>query len=172
MKQQGLSFIEVIVGIAFTSMIFSITLPSYSHLLHKTQLAVSSNELYASLSSARSKAVAMKSRVTIRAKTTWHLGWQIFEDSNENGALDAGEHILEEHDELSGVKTISSSTISNYISYTSIGDSRSATQSNTGSFQAGNIKLCATNGSGGVKLTLSRGGRIRTSTLSSSDCQI
>jgi type IV fimbrial biogenesis protein FimT len=89
---RGFTLIELMVTIALLAILTTLAAPSFGKLIASTRLSSATNELYTSLSQAKSDAIRLGTRVTICpsstgsscsavATPTWTTGWIIFQDN-------------------------------------------------------------------------------------------
>ncbi len=101
-RSRGFTLIELMVTIAVLVIVIAIGVPGFQSVINGTRLSSAANELSAALQVARAEAVRRnRSVVMCRSDAlaacndggAWN-GWVVFEDSNANGVLDAGEEII------------------------------------------------------------------------------
>ncbi|MET0355937.1 MAG: GspH/FimT family protein, partial [Cellvibrio sp.] len=88
-----------------------------------------------------------------------------------NGIRDGDEKTLQQHEKLAGVQVTANKPVKSYISYIGSGESRNATGTSGGGFQAGTITICPTEKGTGYELILARGGRVRMNEIKTQDCE-
>jgi type IV fimbrial biogenesis protein FimT len=104
-KNRGFTLIEVIVVVGIAAILMLVAVPSYTATIVRNRLASETNELVTALQFARSEAIkegsavsvcASRNQVTCNTTTSnsWHEGFIVFSDPNNNGAIDAGDVIL------------------------------------------------------------------------------
>jgi type IV fimbrial biogenesis protein FimT len=95
--------VELLVVVMIVSILMAIGVPSYRYVTTSNRLSAEINGLLGDMQFARSEAVKEGRTVTAcsAASSTscggtadWSKGWIVYSDSNNNGALDAGEAIL------------------------------------------------------------------------------
>lgn len=98
---KGLTLLEVIYGIAITSILATVAFPALGTLQKRSSNHEATSQLINTLLHARSTAVHSRSVVTICAgldrcssEQTWHSNALSFIDTNRNGQLDGAEQIL------------------------------------------------------------------------------
>lgn len=91
----GLTLLELIVTISIAGILIGMAIPSFSDMIRSNRLTIYANEFVTSLNIARSEAIKRGIPVTVRkisaagTGTYWSTsGWNIFVDTNNNGALD------------------------------------------------------------------------------------
>ena len=103
--QDGLTVIEALIVLAIVGVLLAFGLPAMSDLVEDQQLISDSNDLFASLFTARSEAVTRNEVVSMckiatatptacASGSSWQSGWIIFVDENFDGTADLGEEIL------------------------------------------------------------------------------
>jgi type IV fimbrial biogenesis protein FimT len=147
-KALGFTLIELLVVLAIASILAGAAVPSLRDLIRSTKLTNSANDLFASLTLARSEAAKRHARVTLcksadgnLCSTTggWEQGWIVFHDPNDDGVRDPGEDIVSRVDSLPNDMRLSGNlNVAKYISYTPTGETKLA----SGAFQAGTVTLC------------------------------
>lgn len=101
----GFTLIELIVTLAVFSILVAVVAPSFNAFTDSSRRASEVNIFSGALSFARSEAIKRNSNISICARTSgaetcsatandWKNGWIIFEDTNSDGILDAGETLL------------------------------------------------------------------------------
>jgi type IV fimbrial biogenesis protein FimT len=97
-RSRGFTLIEMAVTTTIASVLAAAAVPSFSHSIGRQRLTMTTNELNATFSFARSEALARGDRVAVTplAAGDWASGWRVFHDANDNGALDAGDRVLRE----------------------------------------------------------------------------
>jgi type IV fimbrial biogenesis protein FimT len=103
-NHQGLTLVELMIGIVIAAIVIGVGIPSFSNLIADNRLAVATNELIASMHFARSEAVRREVPVSIcssednqscSGKTDWGRGWIVFTDvEGTSGKMDAGDDLL------------------------------------------------------------------------------
>jgi type IV fimbrial biogenesis protein FimT len=97
---KGFTLIELMITLTVAAIILTVATPSFRSIIQNTRLTTQINELAASLNLARSEAIQRGLSVTTCKSNdqdatpncggNWHDGWLVFEDTNGNGAFDAG----------------------------------------------------------------------------------
>ncbi|MDP3653888.1 MAG: GspH/FimT family protein [Rhodoferax sp.] len=101
----GFTLVEVLVVVAVLAGLASLAAPSFTESIRKSQINSIQQEFSASFQLARSEAIRRGFPVLL-ARTTgcgvvlldtddWSCGWQIVVDTNRNGAVNAGEPVLQ-----------------------------------------------------------------------------
>ncbi len=115
-RHSGFTMIELIITIAIVGILAGMAAPSMSVMLKNNRLATIINDLTGDLALARSESAKRGHRVTLcvsstgtgcTASTDWAVGRIAFVDQNGNGAVDAGDTILQVSPALSGNTVLS-----------------------------------------------------------------
>lgn len=178
MRQSGATLLELMVVLAVSAILLGIGVPSFASLSASSRLANATNEVVASLHLARSEAIKRNSRVvmctsasgtTCAAGGGWHQGWLMFPDANNNAVRDEGEAIILARQAFPvGLNLEGNRWISNYISYTPSG----ATRTVSGVLQVGTFTLCNESDASGTARTIviNASGRPRVAKTTPPEC--
>lgn len=170
MKHQGFTLFELLITLLIMALLVGLVLPNFFHLVQKNRTEIATQSLLQAIEAARTIAVMKNKRTLLVAKDTWHDGWKLFIDLDNDGKEDPDEPVVQESDALKGVKITSNKPMQQYISFISTGEGRKAGKSNAGAFITGTIKICPIDKGSGYKLVLSRGGRLRLQRIEEADC--
>lgn len=171
MKQQGLTLLELLIALVILVLLLNIAIPSYSSLRMRDQVHTSTLDFYQSIQLARSYAISHNQRVTMTHTGQWHNGWEIYEDTNNNGQRDETEPVLWINNGLSKVEVTANKFVANYISFTGSGEARLQSSGSKGAFQAGTFQICHPDQPNmAFQLTLSRGGRVNMRKITDNPC--
>lgn len=104
-RQHGFTLVELMTTLAVFALLLAIMVPSYSDMTLGSKLRSQANDLVAGALLARSEAIKRNSVVRMCVSTDgasciaggWEQGWVVFHDANDNGAMDAGEAVLLQH---------------------------------------------------------------------------
>jgi type IV fimbrial biogenesis protein FimT len=108
---RGFTLIELLVTLSVASILLTVAVPSYRVFVQDSLLITQSNNFYSAMMLAKSEAVKRSSPATIcpstngtgcTGGTVWSNGWIVFADTNGDGAVDAGEEILQVSAALTG----------------------------------------------------------------------
>ncbi len=161
-KVKGFTLIELMMTLAIAAILVSLAAPSFTDTIKNNRLTTQYNELVTQLTLARSEAIKRNTEIIVLNndgnESNWHKGWVIFEDTNDDDTVDAGETIK-----------VSDTVDSNItISYNN-GKQISYLASGLGN-NAGTFTICDDRGAQEAKaLIINITGRIRSATDSNSD---
>jgi type IV fimbrial biogenesis protein FimT len=172
MRNNGFTLIDLITTLSVLAIILAIGLPNLSSHIQQSRVKTATNSLLEAIQLTRIQAVSSSKRATLRKQNEWNEGWEIFIDQDNNGSRGSNENIVLQRDKLTGVRITANRPIKNYVSYISTGESRNASGTNGGGFQAGTFTVCPTAKGKGVELILARGGRVRTVEISEEKCNL
>ncbi len=104
---QGFTLIELIVTMAVFAILVAIAAPSFNAFTDSSRRASEVNNISGTLAYARSEAIKRNSNVSVCARIStvgaetcsavandWKYGWMVFDDTDSDGVLDAGENLL------------------------------------------------------------------------------
>lgn len=134
-NQQGFTLIELMVVLALIAIVIALSTP-ISSLFQRNRVVSIQHEFVTSMNLARSAAVGSATTVSVcRAAANnpnvcaapvangvrqWEQGWIVFNDSNANGAIDAGETIIQQHGALQTGYTLRETQL-DFITYSAAG---------------------------------------------------
>lgn len=149
---KGYTLIELLVTLSLVTSLLAWAVPSLSDVIHSVRVHTGTQALTTSLALARSEAVKRNTRVvmcksahglTCEPGASWEQGWIVFHDPNNNGVVDAGEHVLHREAAMPPALRMSGNTpVNHYVSYTPYG----RTKQLSGAFQAGTFTVCTNSG--------------------------
>jgi type IV fimbrial biogenesis protein FimT len=104
MLQHGFTLAELMVVVAIVSILAGIAAPSFKNMIETSRVDGATNALTTALELTRDTARLMNGNVSIAklsgtncsADSNWSCGWQVFQDTNGNGALNTGEIVLQD----------------------------------------------------------------------------
>jgi type IV fimbrial biogenesis protein FimT len=118
----GFTLVELMIAISIASILLSLAVPSFSSFIKRNRLATASDELFASLSFARSEALKQRKTITICARnptgtttcdTTgsnedYAKGWLIFHDNSSpaNNTYESTDDLIRVIDPFKGAVSI------------------------------------------------------------------
>jgi len=122
--------------------------PSFLGVIRSTKLTNSANDLFASLTLARSEAAKRHDRVALCKSADgkscvltggWEQGWIVFHDVNNNGVRETSESLIgREATFASSLRLTGNLNVSRYVSFAPSG----STKLIGGGFQAGTLTVC------------------------------
>lgn len=170
MKHQGFTLFELLITLLIMALILGLGLPSFSQQIQKNRVQAAAEELRQAVEAARTQAVMLNKRTLLQANESWHNGWTLFIDLNNDGNLGSDEPIIREGGPLEGIKIRGNSSVKEYISFIPTGEGRKAGRADGGAFITGTLTICPDKPGDGYKLVLSRGGRLRSQPINKTDC--
>jgi type IV fimbrial biogenesis protein FimT len=107
-RSAGFTLIELMIALTVAGVLLAIATPNLRVFLQNNRLSSASNDLLRSFQVARTEAIKRQRNVVVCASANptatppacsygTFNGWIVFEDSNPNWSVDAGEPILERH---------------------------------------------------------------------------
>ena len=145
---KGYSLIEVMVVLALMGLIPALATSAFSAIINSSRINNGAEALFNSLQLTRSEAAKRNSRVVMCKSSTglacadsgdWQQGWIVFQDSNNNSEVDAGEDIIyREGRQSAQLKLSGNGPVRDYVSYSAFGK----TKLTSGAFQAGTFTVC------------------------------
>ncbi len=127
-NQTGFTLYELLITTLVVGVLLSIGVPSFSTFTQNSRMATSVNDLLGSFQVARSEAARSKDNVTICASANsttaaptcggeYEDGWIVFQDTDGDIQVDAGEALIRSHPPLSDGITITNVGQGDYFSY-------------------------------------------------------
>jgi type IV fimbrial biogenesis protein FimT len=113
-RQSGYSLYDLIITSAVAS-ILGVSAVGMSSLVQDARMTAAANQLMGHLSLARSEAIKRntmlalcksKNGVSCSGESSWHEGWIVFTDDNNNHEVDAGETVIHVQQALEGNMTL------------------------------------------------------------------
>jgi type IV fimbrial biogenesis protein FimT len=170
MQHKGFTLIDLLTSLSVLAILLALGLPSLSSQIQQVRVKTATYSLLDAISLTRTQAVFAKQRATLRKHNEWEGGWEIFIDKNNDGLRDEDEAIVRQHAQLKGIRIAANQPLKNYVSYIASGESRHASGTNGGGFQAGTFTICPAAKGSGFVLVLARGGRVRMAEINEEQC--
>lgn len=111
--QEGFTLIELLVAMMVLAMAVGFGLPALAAIVANSRMSAATNDIVSSLQAARAEASSRNRTVTLCASSNWDAehpgcdagsnlldGWIVFEDTNDDGVVDAAEPVLQAHGPL------------------------------------------------------------------------
>ena len=173
----GFTLVELLTGVTVMAVLASVTVPFVTTMIDSIKLTSLANGFMAHLHLARNEAIKRNTRVVLCKSATgdscaatggWEQGWIVFQDSNDNGVVDAGEAIIERMQALpASFRLVGNQNVAKYVSF----DPSGATKLVSGAFQAGTLTLCRLPGATeGRQIILNSVGRPRMQKAAAGSC--
>ena len=170
MRSFGFTLIDLLTTLAILSILLAVGLPSFSAQIQNTRVKTATLSLLEAIELTRTQAVFSNTRATITKQTEWESGWEIFVDKDNDGIRDDDEKLVQQHEKLNGIRIVANKWIKNNVSYIGSGESRNASGTDAGAFQAGTFNICPEAKGKGYQLILARGGRVRMLEIKAEEC--
>lgn len=114
---RGFTIIEAMITMLVLAVLVGLALPSLTRLLSVNRLTGQSNDLTSAVNLARNEAITRSNTVRICPSSngtacssgSWNTGWLIFDDSDGDNGLDAGEAIIRAYNTQSVMRLTASS---------------------------------------------------------------
>jgi type IV fimbrial biogenesis protein FimT len=174
LRNRGFSLIELFVALSVAAILLAVATPSLASFFRTNRLAAASNELVVSLQVARAEAARRGRDVSVcrstdgatcANSTAWAAGWIVFQDANSSGAAaptGAGSELIRVFDPLdTSLALAGPDTHVRFRPNGSIDTTGSAEQTFT-------VTVEGCSGMQKRRISLSRLGRVRTSSLACS----
>lgn len=102
-RHTGFTLVELLVAIGVLGVLMALAYPSFSETMTRNRLAAQNNELMAAMTLARTEAIRRNAPVALCAanaaqsacQNAWSRDWLVWQDTNRNGAVNAGEEIIQ-----------------------------------------------------------------------------
>lgn len=174
---RGFALTELMATLSVSAVLLAVSVPVFNQTMVSNRLTAYANDMFATLTLARSEAIKRNRRVVLCKSSAdgqtcagmggWEQGWIVFVDLDNDANRAASELIVHKMPALpSGYALNGNTSISSYVSY----DPQGVTKLASGAFQAGTFTLCppapAVSGHG-RKIVLSASGRSRVSKITS-----
>ena len=162
----GFTLVEIATGLAISSVLFAIALPSFARLIAEHRLLGEARRIAEGITLARSEAIKRNGHVVICATSAtlacgaarhWHDGWVVFADTDGNAEVDAGDAVLgNDGPAPAGVSAIGNRPVEQYLRFNYLGQARMV----SGALQMGTIEVCKAD-LRGYRVVLANSGRTR-----------
>lgn len=127
-RNTGFTMVELMVTLAVVGIMMYVAVPSLTAFLQDSQLSSDTNDLIASLLLARSESVTRNNTVSICKiapadmdscdnSVSWHSGWIVFEDLDNDGDRDAAEDIVDTYTGMNTNTVVSATNFTNFLTY-------------------------------------------------------
>lgn len=161
----GFTLIELMVTVSIVGILLAVGVPNFLAFLQNNRMVAQTNDVVTMLGYARSEAIKRNLPVTVCSSanntscagaTSWETGFIAFVDNDGNGAVGAGEQVLQVRQAIEGGNTLRSNNLT-FTRYLPNGFSNSP---------GGTLRLCDARGTAsGRAIVVSLLGRVRTDTL-------
>ncbi|MGQ0711113.1 MAG: GspH/FimT family pseudopilin [Rhodoferax sp.] len=99
----GFSLAELLVVVAISSVLLAIAAPSFTAMVQSYRINAATSSMTSALELTRATAIQMNGNITIAkisgtacpTNQDWSCGWQVFQDTDADGTLDAGEVLVQ-----------------------------------------------------------------------------
>ena len=115
-KYSGLTLVELLATLAIAGVLVALALPSFRGLMDRRAVEAATADLLADFSYARAEALKRGHSVTIcrsgsgtaceASDGSWHVGWIVFDDLDEDEVVDTSETVLRVHPAVAGIRSI------------------------------------------------------------------
>lgn len=122
MKQQGLTLIELLAGLALVAIVATLAAPAFGSLIDAQRRQDAAQQLSSGLRLARAEAILRGQPVMVQAREEdWSRGWRVFVDSNQNLLHDINEPLLVERSAYPQVRVTGNSKVASQVGFDSTG---------------------------------------------------
>ena len=124
----GFTLLELLVTIAIVAILLLVAIPGMGDFFITNRLVTSTNDFVAALNTARIEAIRRRTSISLVKNSAtsgdWgSAGWTMFVDSDNDGALDAGETVLKIGETLPSPLTLyANNNFVNFIRFKSTGE--------------------------------------------------
>lgn len=125
--QPGFTLIELLVVLAIAAIMLAVAAPGFNAFFAGNRAEVQVQSLVGSLNLARSEAVKRNGRVVVEPAEAgvWEAGWNVWWDSNQDGAFNGDDIVLRSQPALTGEATLSDGGAGS-VAFTRMGAAESA----------------------------------------------
>ena len=122
MRQQGLTLIELLVGLVLIGIIATLAVPAFGALIDSQRRHDTAQQLTSGLRLARVEAILRGQPVIMQAlEGEWSRGWSIFVDTNRNQFRDDDELILAERSGHRNIRVMGNTRVASRVGFDSTG---------------------------------------------------
>ena len=124
----GVTLPELMTTVCISGILASVAIPGFKDIITSNRSTSIANQLVTALNYARSEAIKRGLQVTIKHKDAtpreWEKGWDIFTDTNGNGAMDMTDELLKTYEALpEGYTLRTGSNFASWVAYSATGNS-------------------------------------------------
>jgi len=144
MLGKGFTLTELLITVAIVAILGGMAMPSFITIFEKNKTITFVSDFRTAMHHAQSEAIKRNSIVTILPKardtTEWQTGWDIFEDTNANGAKETTEELIATHTFSHSGYTLKAAdnTYKKWISFNAMG----VPASSSGSEADSSFRIC------------------------------
>lgn len=121
-KQQGLTLVELLVGLVIVGIAASLAVPAFGQLIDAQRRQDTAQQLASGLRLARTEAILRGQPVMVQAQDSdWSRGWNVFVDPNRNQVRDEDELALTEFVTPRNVRVVGNSKVAARIGFDNTG---------------------------------------------------
>jgi type IV fimbrial biogenesis protein FimT len=112
----GFTLMEMVILMAIIAIIAAVAMPNAGGYIDNNRMSAAASDMMAALQTGRSEAVGRNSAITLctvnssatgcAGDANWEAGWLLFVDEDADGAVDAGEEIIQYHEPIVGGVTL------------------------------------------------------------------
>lgn len=137
--QQGFTLYELLTTVLIVGVVLAVGVPNMTAFRQNSRMTAVANDLHSSFHLARTEASRSKDNVTICASldpegvapacdptAVFENGWIVFQDSNANLTVNAGEGIFRRFPGVDGNVTLTTNGTRDYFTFSSTGQGRTA----------------------------------------------
>ena len=129
---KGFTLIELIIVIGIMGIVMLFAVPNFIEMIANNRISSSTSDFIGSLQLAKAESAARITPVSVCKKNSastacvaggdWEQGWIVFIDANANGAVNAGDTVLQVHEALhTGITFRGTAGVADFINYTPSG---------------------------------------------------